>query len=93
MTRQKAKTRVSAVAMKISGVVWLGDIPAHWHVKRFKYLARIRAGHIDPTLDEFSQRTLVAPNYIQSGTGKLFETSTAKEQGADNCGFRSSRGR
>lgn len=26
------------VIMQDSGVEWIGDIPAHWHVKRFKYL-------------------------------------------------------
>ena len=29
---------------KPSGVEWLGDIPAHWEVKRLKYLASMRAG-------------------------------------------------
>ena len=27
-------------SMKNSGVLWLGDVPAHWEIRRFKYLLR-----------------------------------------------------
>ncbi len=30
--------------MKDSGIEWLGEIPAHWEVKRLKHLASMRAG-------------------------------------------------
>ncbi len=30
---------------KDSGVDWLGEIPAHWEVKRTKFAARLRSGH------------------------------------------------
>lgn len=30
--------------MKNSGVEWLGDVPAHWDVKRLKFLAKIQNG-------------------------------------------------
>lgn len=32
-------------AYKDSGVEWLGEIPAHWDVKRTKFVARLRSGH------------------------------------------------
>ena len=31
--------------MKDSGVEWLGEIPAHWDVKRTKFAATLRSGH------------------------------------------------
>ena len=31
--------------MKDSGVEWLGEIPAHWEVKRVKWAARMESGH------------------------------------------------
>ena len=34
----------SSVPMKDSGVEWLGEIPEHWVVKKFKYSARIQGG-------------------------------------------------
>ena len=38
--------RMSPTApMKASGVEWLGDIPAHWEVKRTKIVARLASGH------------------------------------------------
>ena len=30
--------------MKNSGIEWLGEIPAHWKVKRLKYIIRVRSG-------------------------------------------------
>jgi type I restriction enzyme S subunit len=32
------------VPMKPSGVDWLGDIPAHWEVKKLKYVAEVNPG-------------------------------------------------
>ncbi|MHB1414022.1 MAG: restriction endonuclease subunit S [Chloroflexota bacterium] len=31
--------------MKDSGVEWLGEIPAHWEVRRLKFAARMESGH------------------------------------------------
>jgi type I restriction enzyme, S subunit len=33
------------VPMKDSGIEWLGEIPAHWEVKRLKYAAKLESGH------------------------------------------------
>lgn len=35
----------SNTPMKDSGIEWLGNIPAHWEVKRTKFAARLRSGH------------------------------------------------
>ncbi len=35
------------VEMKPSGVEWIGEIPAHWEVKRLKYLAKILPSNVD----------------------------------------------
>jgi type I restriction enzyme S subunit len=34
-----------SVPMKDSGVEWLGEIPAHWEVKRIKWAAKMESGH------------------------------------------------
>lgn len=36
-------------ANKDSGVGWLGEIPAHWEVKRLKFVAHIEAGQSPPS--------------------------------------------
>lgn len=33
------------VPMKDSGIEWLGEIPAHWEVKRIKYIGKIISGY------------------------------------------------
>ncbi|MFI8466610.1 restriction endonuclease subunit S [Stutzerimonas stutzeri] len=40
-----------AVPMKDSGVEWLGEVPAHWHVKKLKNVTRqiIDGAHFTPT--------------------------------------------
>src|SRR5690606_26365396 len=32
------------VPMKDSGVEWIGEIPAHWEVKRLKYVSTVQSG-------------------------------------------------
>jgi len=39
------------VPMKDSGIEWLGEIPAHWEVKRLKYLASINEENLSEKTD------------------------------------------
>jgi type I restriction enzyme S subunit len=72
------------VPLKRSGLPWLGDIPRHWTLKRFKFLASINSGQVDPREPHYRKMALIAPNHIQSVTGRLLATETALEQGADS---------
>ncbi len=40
------------VPMKPSGVPWLGDVPAHWKVKKLKHLVKALVGGATPTTSE-----------------------------------------
>jgi len=40
------------VPMKDSGIEWLGQIPAHWDVKRIKHLAHVRRGASPRPIDD-----------------------------------------
>ncbi|MDW7761500.1 MAG: restriction endonuclease subunit S [Acidobacteriota bacterium] len=44
ITRTVTKGLYPTVPMKDSGVEWLGEIPAHWEVKRIKAVARLHTG-------------------------------------------------
>ncbi|HOD52394.1 MAG TPA: restriction endonuclease subunit S [Candidatus Hydrogenedentes bacterium] len=68
--------------MKDSGIEWLGEIPAHWTVRRLKHAVFIRGGQVDPKNDEYGCMALIAPNHIESGTGRISSLETAEEQGA-----------
>ncbi|HEC2615482.1 TPA: restriction endonuclease subunit S [Raoultella ornithinolytica] len=72
------------VPMKDSGVEWLGEVPKHWNILKFNHCASIRNGQVDPTTPPYNDYILIAPNHIESGTGRLLEKQTAEEQGADS---------
>ncbi len=69
---------------KASGVEWLGDVPAHWEVRRFQRCVFVAEGQVDPEDARYSGMTLIAPNHVQSGTGRLLCTEAAAEQGAES---------
>ncbi|HXG28579.1 MAG TPA: restriction endonuclease subunit S [Nevskiales bacterium] len=82
ITRAVTKGLDPTVPMKDSGVEWLGEIPAHWEVKKWRYCCRVTEGQVAPDDDRYRERILIAPNHIESGTGRILYTETADEQGA-----------
>ena len=55
-------------AYKPSGVEWLGEIPAHWEVKRLKYSAQLRN---DKLVNKPEDVVYVGLENIEPGTGEL----------------------
>ena len=53
---------------KDSGVKWLGNVPAHWAVRRLKYSAPIRASKLDR---KAADAIYVGLEHIESWTGRL----------------------
>lgn len=72
------------VRLKPSGVEWLGDVPEEWEVRKFSREVAIAEGQVDPTVDPYASMILIAPNHIESGTGRLLAVETAEEQGAES---------
>jgi type I restriction enzyme S subunit len=73
------------VRMKPSGVAWLGEVPEHWKVRRFKLVAGVDSSLIDPRLSHHREKILIAPNHIErGGTARLLKSETADAQGADS---------
>lgn len=60
---------------------FLGSIPSR-ELMPFRWVCRIAEGQVDPTSEIWRERTLIAPNHIESKTGRLLATETAEEQGA-----------
>lgn len=56
--------------LKPSGIEWLGDIPQHWEVKKFRYLYSLNNNKSDKDLKK------IALENIESKTGKLIDTNT-----------------
>jgi type I restriction enzyme, S subunit len=76
------KTDEASADFKNSDIDWLGDIPAHWEVVPLKWRCQVQSGQVDPKEPEYAEMMLVAPDHIESGTGRLHEVTIAEEQGA-----------
>lgn len=59
------------VPMKDSGIEWLGEIPAHWEVKRMRYLCEITTGGKDTENREDEGQY---PFYVRSQTVERIST-------------------
>ncbi|MFJ5429434.1 restriction endonuclease subunit S [Pectobacterium actinidiae] len=82
ITRAVTKGLNPNAPMKPSGIDWLGDIPAHWELVSFKWRCRVQSGQVDPRKLEYADMPLIAPDHIESGTGRLYQVTSAEEQGA-----------
>lgn len=68
------------VLMKDSGVEWIGEVPAHWEVRRVKDLSSLVIYKSENTLRKIGLEN------IESGTGKYIDTTTHFE--GDGVEFR-----
>src|SRR6266511_1435006 len=53
-----------------------------WQNRRLLDLVTIRSGQVDPRKPRYRGLTLVAPDHIESGTGRLLKRESAAAQGA-----------
>jgi type I restriction enzyme S subunit len=54
ITQAVTKGLNPAAPMKDTGIDWLGQIPAHWEVKRVKHVAKLESGHTpDKKVEEY----------------------------------------
>lgn len=60
----------------------VGVIPEDWNVCRFLDAVRIANGQVDPKVEPYKSMVLVAPDHIESGTGRLLAKQSAAEQRA-----------
>jgi type I restriction enzyme, S subunit len=59
----------------------LGLIPDDWEIDYLLNRISLPEGQVDPRLAPYSEWVLIAPDHIESATGRLMERKTAKEQG------------
>jgi type I restriction enzyme S subunit len=72
------------VPMRDSGIPWVGYVPSHWNMLRFKYCASITSGQVNPKREPYASMPLIAPNHIEPCTGRLLQIEIARDQGADS---------
>jgi len=74
------------------GVEWIGEIPQHWKLRKLRYSATIPNGQVDPRLPAYRELPLIAPNHIESNTGRLLEFASADDQGAESGKYKFNKG-
>jgi type I restriction enzyme, S subunit len=60
----------------------VGVIPADWQLRPLLTAVRVASGQVDPKIEPFRSMTLVAPDHIESGSGRLLQKQTAEAQRA-----------
>lgn len=64
-----------------------GGIPDGWRVVKLKRAVYIPTGLVDPENEEFASLRLIAPNHVESNTGRLVGEESAEDQGASSGKF------
>ena len=70
----------------------VGLIPSDWLIRPLLSVVRIARGQVDPRVEPYRTMTLVAPDHIEVGTGRLLERVSAKDQGAISGKYLFTRG-
>lgn len=78
--------------LSATAIPWLEEIPSHWRMVPLKWCCRIASGQVDPTADEFRELPLIAPDHIESWTGRVLPFTSAEEQGAISGKYAYTRG-
>lgn len=60
----------------------VGPIPEDWSLRPMLSVIRIASGQVDPKVEPYRSMTLVAPDHVESGTGRLLMKETAGDQQA-----------
>jgi len=58
------------------------EVPDEWPVVRLVDMFSFPSGQVDPKREPYRDWYLVAPDHIESGTGRVLELRTARDQGA-----------
>lgn len=56
--------------------------PDGWDVRPLLSLVSLPVGQVDPRLEPYRSMILAAPDHVESGTGRLLDRVTARDQGA-----------
>ncbi len=63
-----------------------------WRRTTVGRVTTINGGQVDPRVEPYASMILIAPNHIETGTGRILSSETAKEQGADSGKYVARRG-
>ena len=55
-------------------------IPEDWQLRPLLTVVRVASGQVDPKVEPYHSMILVAPDHIESGSGRLLKKETAGDQ-------------
>ena len=67
------------VEMKDSGIEWIGMIPKHWNVTKFKYICSVKTNLVN--VKKYQEYPQISPDNIEKDSGILLNYSTVAEAG------------
>ena len=67
---------------ELEDMTFPSDVEIEDQLVPFRWVCRIAEGQVDPTTELWSKRWLIAPNHIESRTGRLLALETAVDQAA-----------
>lgn len=67
------------VEMKDSGIEWVGMIPKHWNVTKFKYICSVKTNLVN--VKKYQENPQISPDNIEKDSGILLNYSTVAEAG------------
>ena len=79
---KKRDIKQGAMQELLTGQRRLPGFQGEWEVKPFRSVVEIPSGQVDPRLEPYRSLPLIAPDHVESNTGRLLEIKTAAEQGA-----------
>lgn len=69
-----------------------GEVPSGWTLRPLLEVVELPSGQIDPRVEPYRSMTLIAPDHLESATGRLLGSQTAAEQGASSGKYLFARG-
>ncbi|MBX7224140.1 MAG: restriction endonuclease subunit S, partial [Blastocatellia bacterium] len=69
---------------KDCGVEWPEEVPKYWKILKLRRCLFVAEGQVNPEYSPYKEMVLIAPNHIESNTGKIILLETAEEQGAES---------
>jgi type I restriction enzyme S subunit len=79
---KKRDLRRASIQQLLTGQTRLPGFKGQWKVRPLLDAVRIANGQIDPTVEPYKSMFLIAPDHIESRTGRLLALRTAAEQKA-----------
>lgn len=82
LVTKKQAVKQSMMQQLLTGRTRFPGFSTPWQNLQLLNLVSIRNGQVDPTLPEYRDLPLIAPDHVESATGHLLKVETARAQGA-----------